>query len=262
MTIIQMRAVIFDFDGTISTLRNGWEEVMVPLMIEKIVGDAHISDEEMSRIEQEVKDYIQHSTGIQTIQQMEWLAEQVKRKGLNKQVLDKWDYKNEYNEKLMLTVDERKKRVRQTRKIEQYIMKGAREFLETLREQKIDLYLASGTDHPDVVREAKLLEVDEFFKDIAGAEVKGSGCSKRKVIEDLIKDKGLSPNQFSVIGDGKVEIGLGKEYGALAIGLASDEDAREGLNPTKEERLKLAGADYVFGDYKNIDEWKKALKIV
>ena len=33
-----VRAVLFDFDGTISTLRCGWEEVMQPLMVEMISG--------------------------------------------------------------------------------------------------------------------------------------------------------------------------------------------------------------------------------
>lgn len=33
-----VRAVLFDFDGTISTLRCGWESVMKPLMLEMISG--------------------------------------------------------------------------------------------------------------------------------------------------------------------------------------------------------------------------------
>ena len=33
-----VRAVLFDFDGTISTLRCGWEAVMKPLMLEMISG--------------------------------------------------------------------------------------------------------------------------------------------------------------------------------------------------------------------------------
>ena len=36
-------AVLFDFDGTISTLRCGWEKVMGPLF-EEILDDEHIED--------------------------------------------------------------------------------------------------------------------------------------------------------------------------------------------------------------------------
>lgn len=34
-----IKAAVFDFDGTISTLRCGWEEVMEPLMLECISGE-------------------------------------------------------------------------------------------------------------------------------------------------------------------------------------------------------------------------------
>ena len=32
----QIKAAILDFDGTLSTLRHGWEDVMEPLMVEMI----------------------------------------------------------------------------------------------------------------------------------------------------------------------------------------------------------------------------------
>ena len=35
----RLRVAILDFDGTISTLRHGWEQVMEPLMVEMICGD-------------------------------------------------------------------------------------------------------------------------------------------------------------------------------------------------------------------------------
>ncbi len=34
---------IFDHDGTISTLREGWEQIMQPMMIKAILGD-HFQD--------------------------------------------------------------------------------------------------------------------------------------------------------------------------------------------------------------------------
>ena len=60
-----VRAVLFDFDGTISTLRCGWESVMKPLMLEMISGGAWDD-----ALEREVDDYINESAGIQTIHQM------------------------------------------------------------------------------------------------------------------------------------------------------------------------------------------------
>ena len=66
-------AVLFDFDGTVSTLRFGWEAVMKPLMLEMITGKTGIEYD--AALEKEVDDYINESTGIQTIHQMKWQAE-------------------------------------------------------------------------------------------------------------------------------------------------------------------------------------------
>ena len=35
----RVRHALFDFDGTISVIRCGWEGVMIPLMVEMICGD-------------------------------------------------------------------------------------------------------------------------------------------------------------------------------------------------------------------------------
>ena len=93
-------AAVFDFDGTLSTLRCGWEAVMEPLMLECIFGDGYTEEDQ-----REVRDYIKDSTGIQTILQMKWLAERVKQQG--KTPLDPWEYKAEYNRRLMVNVEKK-----------------------------------------------------------------------------------------------------------------------------------------------------------
>ena len=64
----RISAAVFDFDGTLSTLRCGWEQVMEPLMLEVIYGD-NPTDEDIRT----VREYISASTGIQTILQMKWI---------------------------------------------------------------------------------------------------------------------------------------------------------------------------------------------
>ena len=94
----RVKSVLFDFDGTISTLRCGWEEVMEPLMIEILMP---LWQGEHDALRQTVKAYINESTGIQTIFQMKWLAEQVKARGMNPGAPeDPWWYKDEYNRRL------------------------------------------------------------------------------------------------------------------------------------------------------------------
>jgi hypothetical protein len=86
---INIKVVLFDFDGTISTLRQGWEKIMEPLMIEMISGNSEPNQELIER----VRDYIDESTGVQTIHQMFWLEKQVKVFGKNPEINDAWGYK-------------------------------------------------------------------------------------------------------------------------------------------------------------------------
>ena len=241
-----MKAAIFDFDGTISTLRYGWEKVMLPLMLEVLEADE--SDKELQK---KVEDYIDKSTGIQTIHQMIWLKEQVELRGLKAE--DEWSYKDEYNRRLMEQVSERIAKIKEgTATPEDYIIKGAPEFLRALKDRNIDLYLASGTDHADVCNEAALLGVASLFTGIKGAPERQVSCPKEAAINALIKDGGLNPKELLMVGDGKVEISLGVKIGAFTIGLASDEERREGINPLKHEKLTLAGADLIVGDFVDI----------
>ncbi len=242
-----VRAALFDFDGTISTLRYGWEGVMRPLMLEMIAGGSAWDAE----LEREVDAYIDESTGIQTILQMQWLARAVKEKGLNPGAPeDPWWYKAEYNRRLMAQVSERLRALDAALvSRESYLMAGSESFLRALKGRGVRLYVASGTDDPDVKHEAAALGVADLFDLIAGSPPGAVGCSKEQVIARIMREEGLSGGEFAVIGDGKVEIRLGREAGARTVGLASDEAARRGVNPVKRERLVRAGADAIAGDF-------------
>lgn len=89
----KIKVALFDFDGTISTLRHGWEEIMEPLMLEMLAGETQVDRE----ILKEVREYIDQSTGIQTYYQMKWLSETIKKYGRNPGASeDPWWYKEEY----------------------------------------------------------------------------------------------------------------------------------------------------------------------
>ena len=248
---VPVKAVLLDFDGTLSTLRCGWEGVMEPLMLEMISGGKPYGDE----LVREVKDYINESTGIQTIHQMKWLAERVHKDGANPDApTDPWWYKGEYNRRLMENVSKRlESLISGKADREEYLISGGEAFLKALSERGVKLYVASGTDHPDVINEASALGVRDYFTLIAGAPVAAESCSKEKVIADLIENESLSGDDFAVVGDGKVEIMLGKGAGARTIGLASNETARRGVDGVKRERLIKAGADIIVGDFDDID---------
>lgn len=239
-------SVLFDFDGTLSTLRSGWEQVMSPMMHEYLAACPLAPDAET--LQKEIDAFIDESTGIQTIFQMKWISNRVKELGGTP--LDPWDYKAEYNRRLMLGIEIKKQKLLNGEAdAEDYLMKGAKEFLLGLKRNKVTVYVASGTDHPDVVEEAKALGLYELFDEIAGAPLHREDCSKEAVLKRLIEENRLSGSEVCVIGDGKVEIALGKSAGAMTVGLASDEKKRYGIDSVKRERLIKAGADIITGDF-------------
>lgn len=237
-------AVLFDFDGTLSTLREGWEEIMRPLMLEMIAPPGSTAPQGLA---EKVDIYIAQSTGIQTIYQMQWLQEQISAHGLNPEVHDVWWYKDEYNRRLMERVDERTGQLAQGKLApDEYLVPGSRALLEALRAHGIAMYVASGTDDLDVKREARLLGIDGFFAHIQGAPHRQMGCSKETVLKSIMEDRGLRGPEVLIIGDGKVEIGLGYQAGTRTLGIAFDKKTRE--------RLKMAGADHIIRDYLPLED--------
>ena len=78
--------------------------------------------------------------------------------------------------------------------------------------------------------------------------------SKAMIIERIIKDMNVGAHQLLAFGDGFVEIEETRRAGGVAVGVASDEEARQGINAWKRERLIRAGADIIVGDYRQQDE--------
>jgi len=250
-----IKVALFDFDGTISTLRQGWEQIMEPLMIEMISGNSSPDQELIEK----VRDFIDESTGIQTIHQMFWLEKQVREYGKNPEIKDAWWYKEEYNRRLMEVVKTRTdKLIRGELSPEDYRIKGSYEFMEDLYNKGIEIYIASGTDDVDVQREVQSIGVKQFVKHVAGAPHRKVDCSKEAVIKSLLEDKGLKGNELLLAGDGKVEISLGIDAGAIALGVATDEVKRYGVNNFKRNKLIKAGAHAIVGDFIRFDlinEW-------
>jgi len=206
-------------------------------------------------LRREVEDYIDRSTGVQTIHQMVWLAEAVARHGLNPQVLDPWEYKAEYNRRLLAPVSARAQLIIDDHaRPDDFMIAGSRAFLDAMRAAGIAIYVASGTDHADVAREVGVLGLTDYFVEIAGAPPGTMDCSKEAVLRRLVRDAGLRGPEVAVIGDGRVEITLGREVGAVTLGVASDEVNREGINPPKYRRLADAGAHAIIGDFREMNK--------
>jgi bifunctional ADP-heptose synthase (sugar kinase/adenylyltransferase)/phosphoglycolate phosphatase-like HAD superfamily hydrolase len=247
---------IFDHDGTISALRQGWEGVMEPMMVRAILGPRYgdAGESLYLRVVGRVREYIDRTTGIQTLVQMQGLAGMVREFGCVPagDVLDPAGYKRIYNEALLALVRERGEKLRRGElAVADLTIKGAVPFLRALRAAGVTLYLASGTDREDVAAEARALGYDDCFEGrVYGAVGDVTQEAKRLVLERILREIGAERMaDVAAFGDGPVEIRETHRFGGLAVGVASDEVRRYGLNPSKRSRLIRAGADLIIPDF-------------
>jgi phosphoglycolate phosphatase len=242
--------VLFDFDGTISLIREGWPQVMVPMFVEMLPQLPGESEEDRRKL---CWEDIMALNGKQTIYQMIQLAERVKeRGGMPQEPL--W-YKHEYLRRLGERIKTRVEGLK-SGKIprDSLLLHGARPLLEALQERGLALYLASGTDEQFVKEEAALLDVTRYFgRHIYGALDDYKQFSKKMVIERILRENAVPGEQLLSFGDGYVEIQNTKEVGGLAVAVASDE-ANNGsgkFDKWKRQRLLGVGADVLIPDYRD-----------
>ena len=242
--------VLFDFDGTLSLIRQGWPEVMIPMFMELLPRRAGETDAEVRQL---MTDDIMRLNGKQTIYQMMQLAGRISERG--GQPRDPLWYKHEYLRRLNELIRARTDGLQAgSIQPEAWLVHGSRPLLENLRRRGLALYLASGTDEVFVKLEAELLGLTEFFgPHIYGAQDDYKQFSKKMVIDRILRDHAISGEQLLSFGDGYVEIQNTKEAGGLAVAVASDE-AHNGsgrVDEWKRQRLLGVGADVVIPDYRD-----------
>jgi rfaE bifunctional protein kinase chain/domain len=260
-----IRHAVFDHDGTLSTLRQGWEQIMQPMMMRAILGECYATVDRavFERVLNEVDRYIDQTTGVQTLTQMIGLVELVRQWSFvpDEDLLDMHGYKKLYNASLLEMVHERLRILRLGElSINDFHIKSAHALMTSLRDAGVRLYLASGTDEADVKAEAEALGFAEFFGErIYGATGDVTVDPKKKVIERILRENNLSGPELAVFGDGPVEIRLARQAAGVAVGVASDEVRRWGLSTVKRTRLIRAGASVIVPDYSQLPQLLRLL---
>jgi phosphoglycolate phosphatase-like HAD superfamily hydrolase len=242
--------VLFDFDGTLSLIREGWPDVMVPMFAEMLPRRPGETDESVRQL---MFEDIMRLNGKQTIYQMIQLAERVKERG--GQPHEPLWYKHEYLRRLDARIARRVEGLRNgSLRPDDLLVAGVRATLERVSALGLPLYLASGTDERYVKQEAELLAVTRYFGPrIYGALDDYKQYSKKIVIERILRENGIDGRQLLAFGDGYVEIENTKEVGGLAVAVASDE-AHNGsgqFDEWKRQRLLGVGADVVIPDFRD-----------
>jgi len=253
----KLHSVVFDFDGTLSLIRKGWQEIMTPYFTEVLIDTPGAGSYEK---EQEcAREFIDLLTGKQTIYQCIRLDEEVVKRGGNS--IEPLVYKNEYHKRLLEKIEYRRVGLGEgSIKPVEYLVPGSVGIIEMLLAHEVDIYLASGTDEHYVEQEVALLGLDKYFGDkVYGARDDYKLFSKAMVIKRIIKENDLHGSSLAGFGDGYVEIENIKEVGGIAIGVATNEETMVGIDEWKRERLIRGGADVIIPDFTELTDIEKYL---
>src|SRR5262249_11292812 len=149
-----------DFDGTLSLIREGWPQIMIPMMVEVLRQTG--TPETDAQLAGAVEDFVMRLNGRQTIYQMIQLAEEGRLRGGTP--LEPLAYKHRYHDLLMRRIQGRIAALESGQsRPEEWTVPGSHALLEGLRRRGMQLYLASGTDLKYVRREAELLGLTPYF---------------------------------------------------------------------------------------------------
>jgi phosphoglycolate phosphatase len=250
------RAVVFDFDGTISLLREGWARIMAEL------GRDHLVDAKLVREpEADLLVYLEREmlmlSGKPSIFQMRRLSEEVAARG--GVAPDPDAMLAEFLKRLVANIQSRIDDLNSGAvPPSAWTVPGTHAILDELERRNVLLVLASGTDRAFVEHDLRLLDLARYFGERVYAPANNTpNFSKRDVIAGLIRD-GIPAEQLLGFGDGYSETVEMKRAGGVAIGVASVEPPLLGTNAMKREMLIGLGADVIVPDYREhaaLVEW-------
>ncbi|MCS7021926.1 MAG: HAD family hydrolase [Gemmataceae bacterium] len=266
------RAVLFDFDGTLSLLRAGWPAVMTEVLCEAWY-TAGLSTTDVTQLRRQLLHLVLSTNGMPPLRQMELFAELVRSNGgvppspLQCATI--------YQQRLQQRLRQRYEQIRQGKTpAERWLVPGTQQVLEALHRRGLLLFLLSGTDYEQVQTEAELLGLAPFFAQrlFAPKGQEAVAFSKGQVVDQILQTYRLQGGELLGIGDGVVETREVKRVGGTAIGLASAETVApdtsspgamsvtakdpsflsDPLVADKAERLAAAGADWIIPDYHRV----------
>ena len=247
----QISHVVLDFDGTLSWIRHGWPAIMESLFRDHL---PILPGESADAVTSVLKSVILGMNGRPTILQMMRFAEIVAER--NGPKLDPEELRAAYQSRLDLEIERRASLIRSGDATQDdFVVFGARPFLEFLQSRNITPIVLSSTVQERVRVEAELLGLTGFF----GARINGgtgdpTQFSKKSVLERILRDERIAGDQLLSIGDGPIELTSAEKLGGLAIGVCSDEDHNGSgvMDPYKYAQLKAAGADALVPDFRDM----------
>lgn len=129
---------------------------------------------------------------------------------------------------------------------ENNVIPGIPQLLEVLQGMGYTLYVA--TSKPTVFAEEILRHygLDGYFKHVAGSNLDGSRSKKREVIQYVLDQNAIPPEEALMIGDREHDIIGAKGCGVASVGVL--------FGYGSEEELSDSGADYIASTVEEIQE--------
>jgi beta-phosphoglucomutase-like phosphatase (HAD superfamily) len=251
----RIQAVLFDWDGTLSLLREGWSDIMT----EQMIGILDQVGFPQSRRAAAVESIVVGLNGRPTIVQMQALAGLIRESC--RQTVDSAAFLADYQNRLAaLTRDRYRAIERGDASPSEWAVRGAHHFLDQLRES-LPIIVISGTAVEHVYREAELLRLASFIDVWQAPDGDDPAFSKRQVVDRLLVERSMNGSALLAFGDGVVETAEIKRVGGVAVAVASHEPPRHGVNAAKRDQLIRAGADAIIGDYEQFANWLPSLMV-
>ena len=242
--------VLFDFDGTISLIRQGWPEVMVPMFVEAI---PRVAGESAADVERMVLDDIMRLNGKQTIYQMIQLAGRIEERGGSRSSRSGTSTNTSAGSTPTSAPGPPGWPGARSPPRPCSSTASARCSNTSRGSACGSTWPAGPTSPPSGGRPTCSTSPKYFGPNIHGAQDDYKSFSKKMVIDRILAEHGITGRRLLSFGDGYVEIENTRQVGGLAVAVASDE-ANNGsgrVDEWKRRRLLGVGADVVIPDYRD-----------
>lgn len=257
------QGAVFDFDGTVSLLTEGWQIDMVNQFFDTLCRYVTVPESLVGPTRQKIADFIFALTGKSPIYQCIRLSEEILAWGGPEVSPD--EILAEYTVRMANRLRDRHEELRTGQAApKKYLVPGIRRFLDILKSAGIHIMLVSGSEIKLVRPQCELLQITNYFDGgIFGPPEDSRNFAKESVIRDFISRFKLDDRRIVGFGDGFVETKYVHEIGGYAVGMATNESARDGqVNAWKRQRLLEAGADAIAPDFSQPEELARFLGVV
>lgn len=129
---------------------------------------------------------------------------------------------------------------------ENEVYPGIAQMLKTLQEKGKHLYLASSKPLVFAERILKHFDLDRYFDYVGGSMLDGRRVEKQEVIEHVLQEKGIVPQNAVMVGDRRFDIEGAHASNLAAIGVLYGYGDRE--------ELTAAGADALAADVAELSQ--------